>query len=178
MGEGNALGIADGRAVVGLNVGTELGTAVFTAVGAAVGAYVTRLTPAPVIATVPRHDAEPTQPSRIRYVCKGTPAGTVYCTCAHTLPPEIHADGGLSPFPVSSYTTSTPDAEYTRNTVEPVHEAPAYSALHIDTVNVCPALAVTPHTGSFEMSVLVWLAVNIWQKASEVGARVGAALGI
>ena len=111
------------------------------------------------------------------YVCGGALAGTVYCTCAHTLPPEIHAAGGLSPFPVSSYTTSTPVAVYTRNTVEPMHDAPAYSALHIDTVNVCPALAVTPHTGSFEMSVLVWLAVNSWQKASEVGARVGVALG-
>jgi hypothetical protein len=126
-----------------------------TNVGAAVGAYVTRLTPAPVIADVPWHDAEPTQPSRIRYVCKGTPAGTVYCTCAHTLPPEIHAAGGLSPFPVSSYTTSTPDAEYTRNTVEPEHEAPAYNALHIDAVNVCPALAVTPQSAKLVMSV--WL---------------------
>ena len=33
MAVGNALGIADGRAVVGLNVGTELGATVFAVVG-------------------------------------------------------------------------------------------------------------------------------------------------
>ena len=94
------------------------------------------------------------------YVCDGVLAGTVYCTCAHTLDPEMHAAGGLSPFPVSSYTTSTPAAVYTRRVVFPVHVAPVNSAPHIDTVNVCPALAVTPHTGSFLVSVLVWLAVK------------------
>ena len=108
---GSALGSADGRAVVGSNVGIELGAAVLTNVGAAVGAYVTRLTPAPVIADVPEHVDEPMQPSRIRYVCGGVLAGTVYCTCAHTLPPAIQAAGGRLPEPVSSYTTSTPDAE-------------------------------------------------------------------
>ena len=49
--------------------------------------------------------------------------------------------------PVSSYTTSTPLSEYKRSVVWPVHIAPEYSALHMDTVKVCPAAAVTPHTG-------------------------------
>ena len=49
--------------------------------------------------------------------------------------------------PVSSYTTSTPFSEYNLNVVWPVHIAPEYSAPHMDTVKVCPAAAVTPHTG-------------------------------
>ena len=174
---GSALGSADGRAVVGSNVGTELGAAVAplvgarvgkavgtelgaavaTMVGAKVGAYVTKARPAPATTTVPVHAVDPTQPSRIWYVCGGVLAGTVYCTCAHTLPPAKQAAGGLSPFPVSSYTTSTPDAEYTRNTVWPKHVAPAYSALHIDAVNVCPALAVTPQSAKLVVSALVFI---------------------
>ena len=95
-------------AVVGRIVGVELGIRV----GVGVGLYVTRDTPAaPEMAARPEHDVEPMQPSRMRYVCDGVPAGTVYCTCAHTLVPEMHAAGGLSPLPVSSYTTSTPGAE-------------------------------------------------------------------
>ena len=125
---GSALGSAEGIAVVGRRVGTELGeklgtcvvgaqvgaeegTGVALKVGPAVGEYVTRDTPAPAITALPEHAVEPVQPSRIMYVCCGAPAGTVYCTCAHTLVPEMHAAGGLSPLPVSSYTTSTPIAE-------------------------------------------------------------------
>ena len=61
--------------------------------------------------------------------------------------------------------------------VFPVHVAPANSALHIDTVNVCPALAVTPQTGSLEVSVLVWLAVKSRHNDSDVGNIVGTGLG-
>ena len=78
---------------------------------------------------------------------------------------------------MSSYTTSTPTDVKTRRVVEPVQEAPAYSALHMLTVNVWPALAVTPHTGSLLVSVFVWLALNSWQDRADVGARVGIALG-
>ena len=160
---GSALGTTEGIAVVGRRVGLELGdwlgTGVALKVGAAVGEYVTRDTPAPAITALPVHAVEPVQPSRMMYVCDGVPAGTVYCTCAQTLDPEMHADGGRSPVPVSSYTTSTPAAEYTRSVVDPVQLAPVNSAPHIDIVNVCPALAVTPHTGTLVVSVLVWLAV-------------------
>ena len=152
---GSALGMAVGAAVVGLRVGTELGAGVAATVGCAVGEYVTRPTPTPEMATCPLHAVDPVQPSRMMYVCAGVPVGTVYCTCAHTLPPEMHAAGGRLPVPVSSYTTSTPLAEYTRSVVEPVQLAPAYSAPHMLTVNVCPALADTPHTGSLPVSVLV-----------------------
>ena len=79
--------------------------------------------------------------------------------------------------PVSSYTTSTPAFVKMRSVVEPLQEAPAYSAPHILTVNVCPAVAFTPHTGSLLVSVFVWLAVNIWQDKEEVGNSVGMALG-
>ena len=112
---GFAVGLADGSAlglaVVGSRVGTELGAGVALKVGAAVGEYVTRDTPAPAITALPEHAVEPVQPSRMMYVCDGVFAGTVYCTCAHTLVPEMHAAGGLSAVPVSSYTTSTPAAE-------------------------------------------------------------------
>ena len=92
--------------------------------------------------------------------------------------PDMQAAGGRSPFPVSSYTTSTPDAEYTRNTVWPKHEAPAYSALHIDAVNVCPALAVTPQSAKLVVSALVFIVSRKGpQTREEVGATVGAALG-
>ena len=108
---GSALGSAEGIAVVGRRVGTELGAGVALKVGAAVGEYVTRDTPAPAITALPEHAVEPVQPSRMMYVCDCVFAGTVYCTCAHTLVPEMHAAGGRSPVPVSSYTTSTPVAE-------------------------------------------------------------------
>ena len=106
-----AVGNVVGTCVVGVKVGAEEGTSVALKVGAAVGEYVTRDTPLPAMATRPVHAVEPVQPSRMMYVCDGTPAGTVYCTCAHVVDPEMHAAGGLSPFPVSSYTTSTPAAE-------------------------------------------------------------------
>ena len=137
----------------------------------------TKLTPVPEIAACPLQTDEPVQPSLIKYVCCGVPAGTVYCTCAHTLPPVMHAIGGWLPEPVSSYTTSTPTDEYTRNTVCPVQLAPGYIALHIDTVNVWPALAITPQTGSFDVSVLVWLPENRPQNETDVGAIVGTELG-
>ena len=148
--EGAKVGTEDGR-----TVGRTVGEGVALNVGCAVGEYVTRPTPTPEMATCPLHAVDPVQPSRMMYVCAGVPAGTVYCTCAHTLPPEMHAAGGRLPVPVSSYTTSTPLAEYTRRVVEPVQLAPAYSAPHMLTVNVCPALADTPHTGSLPVSVLV-----------------------
>ena len=119
---GSALGANDGIAVgesEGLAVGGEVGGAVMIAVGiglgrfvgVAVGAYVTSFTPAPDTTAVPEHNVMPMQPSWIRYVSVVVPAGTVYCTCAHTLPPDMHAAGGRPPVPVSSYTTSTPVAE-------------------------------------------------------------------
>jgi hypothetical protein len=89
----------------------------------------------------------------------------------------MQAEGGRLPVPVSSYTTSTLVAEKTRRVVEPVHEAPAYNAPHMLTVNVWPALAVTPHTGSLLVSVLVWLPVNSWQDRADVGATVGVTEG-
>jgi len=79
--------------------------------GAGVGVYVTSCTPAPATAAVPVQEELLVQPSRIMNVCNGVFAGTVYCTCAHTLPPDMHAAGGRLPVPVSSYTTSTPAAE-------------------------------------------------------------------
>jgi hypothetical protein len=106
-----AVGSVVGTCVVGAKVGAEEGTGVALKVGAAVGEYVTRDTPLPAMATSPVHVVEPMQPSRMMYVCDCVYAGTVYCTCAHTLVPEMHAAGGLSPLPVSSYTTSTPAAE-------------------------------------------------------------------
>jgi len=151
---GKILETAEG-AKVGTEDGRTVGAGVALNVGCAVGEYVTRPTPTPEMATCPLHAVDPVQPSRMMYVCAGVPVGTVYCTCAHTLPPEMHAAGGRLPVPVSSYTTSTPLAEYTRSVVEPVQLAPAYSAPHMLTVNVCPALADTPHTGSLPVSVLV-----------------------
>ena len=59
----------------------------------------------------------------------------------------------------------------------PIQLAPANSAPHIDTVNVCPALAVTPHTGVLVVSVLVWPAINMEQKPVDVGTNVGTGLG-
>ena len=106
-----AVGNVVGTCVVGAKVGAEEGTGVALKVGAAVGEYVTRDTPLPAMAASPEHAVEPVQPSRMMYVCDGVFAGTVYCTCAHTLVPEMHAAGGRSPVPVSSYTTSTPAAE-------------------------------------------------------------------
>ena len=79
--------------------------------------------------------------------------------------------------PVSSYATSTPVDVKTRSTVDPLQDAPAYSALHMLTVNVWPAPAITPHTGSLLVSVLVWLPVKSWHDKEDVGASVGMALG-
>jgi hypothetical protein len=118
--EGRSEGAGEGSAVVGRSVGMLVGIrvgvaegaegAALGAVGVAVGAYVTRCTPAPDTTAVPEHDVLPWQPSWIRYVCVAVPAGTVYCTCAHTLPLSLHAAGGWLPEPVSSYATSVPDA--------------------------------------------------------------------
>ena len=81
--------------------------------------------------------------------------------------------------PVSSYTTSTPVGEYTRSTVWPVHLAPAYSALHRLTVNVWPALAVTPQVASYRVSVFVLReSTNMPHRPIEVGANVGVAVGV
>ena len=80
--------------------------------------------------------------------------------------------------PVSSYATSAPPAVYTRKVVDPVHDAPAKRAPHMLTVNVCPGLAVTPHTGKLLVSVLVWPAVKSWHKPAEVGFAVGACVGV
>ena len=45
------------------------------------------------------------------------------------------------------------------------------------TVNFWPALAVTPHTGSLLVSVLVWLPVKSWHAEADVGNAEGAAEG-
>ena len=73
---GGTVGNADGRAVVGEGVEPAMGMAV-AVVGAAVGAYVTSCTPAPATTAVPVQAVAPVQPSWIRYVCAGVPAGTV-----------------------------------------------------------------------------------------------------
>ena len=106
LADGGMLGSGVGLKVVGRRVGTELGAMVLAAVGIAVvgravggtlggwvgpgvGVYVTRLTPTgPVMTAVPVQVVLPMQPSRIRYVCGSAPAGTVYCTCAHTSDPK------------------------------------------------------------------------------------------
>ena len=115
-GVGMADGLQLGGAVGGIEgcpgpvVGTAVGAA-DGAEGAGVGVYVTSCTPAPATTAVPVQPLIWTQPSSIRYVCVGVPAGTVYCTCAHELAPEMHCAGGRAPVPVSSYTTSTPAVE-------------------------------------------------------------------
>lgn len=163
---------------VGIIDGIKLGAGDGSMVGRAVGLYVTRETPvAPEMATLPMQPVFETQPSRMTYVCVGVLAGTVYCTCAQTSLPEIQTAGGLLPVPVSSYTTSTPVAEYTRNVVCPEHVAAGYSGLHMDTVKVCPALARTPHVGVLKVSALVCDASNTLHTKVEVGRMVGAGEG-
>lgn len=54
---------------------------------------------------------------------------------------------------------------------------PGNKALHMDTVNVCPAAALTPHTGVPATSVLVFCVLYSWQKALPVGCSVGMAVG-
>lgn len=97
------------------------------------------------------------------------------------LPLTMQTAGGISAVPVSSYTTSTPCASYTRKTVEPVHVAPTEpnSAGHMDTVNVWPALAVRPHLAELEfVSTLVPAVIaNGGHALVVVGAAVGSALG-
>ena len=104
--------------------------------GVAVGAKVTAVMPDPEMADCPVHALLAWQPSRMMYVCEAVPAGTVYCTCAHALPPLTHTAGGPAPVPVSSYVTSTPAALKTRITVLPEHLARGYSCGHMLTVNV------------------------------------------
>jgi len=76
---------------------------------------------------------------------------------------------------VSSYTTSTPAAVYTRSVVEPVHEAPAkpYGVLHVLTVNVCVAAAITPQVATFCVSDAVLVTEKDPQENAPVGASVG-----
>ena len=45
------------------------------------------------------------------------------------------------------------------------------------TIKVCPALAVMPQVGLLVVSVLVCLAVNSWHDCTEVGKKVGSAVG-
>jgi len=146
-------------------------------VGAVVGANVTAVMPAPEMAVCPVHALLAMQPSRMTYVCAAVPAGTVYCTCAHELPPLMHTAGGRSALPVSSYVTSTPAAVKTRITVMPEHLALGYSCGHMDTTNVCPALAVTPQVGSLSVSVAVLAAVHAPHSDRPVGASVGTTEG-
>ena len=54
------------------------------------GAYVTSCKPVPEMMAVPEQVVVPVQPSRMTYVCVTVPAGTVYCNCAQTLPPDMH----------------------------------------------------------------------------------------
>ena len=132
LADGNAEGMGLGLKVVGTSVGIDVGGGVGARVGkllvgnrvgALVGANVTAVMPAPVMAAWPVQAPLAMQPSRIRYVCERVPAGTVYCTCAHELPPLMHCAGGKFAVPVSSYTTSTPAAVKTRITVWPVQLA-------------------------------------------------------
>ena len=64
-----------------------------------------------------------------------------------------------------------------RRVVEPVHEAPAYSALHMLTVNVWPGLAVTPHKANMVTSLFVFPSRKGPHTLVDVGARVGGAEG-
>ena len=56
--------------------------------------------------------------------------------------------------------------------------APGYSTPHMLTVNVCPAVAVTPHSASFVVSLLVFFVRNGPHRAAEVGCDVGSAEGL
>lgn len=94
---GRVVGNADGAGVCnavgatdGIVVGRAEGRGVGIMVGAVVGLNVTTFTPSPATSARPSHFELPVQPSRTIYVCGGVPAGTVYCTCAHTSPPVIH----------------------------------------------------------------------------------------
>ena len=174
---GVTVGSVDGTGV-GTIDGKKLGAGDGSVVGRAVGLYVTRETPAaPETATLPMQPVLDKQPSRMMYVCVGMPAGTVYCTCAQTSLPEMQTAGGSSPFPVSSYITSTPVAEYTRSVVWPEHIAAGYSGLHMETVKVCSALARTPHVGVLTVSVLVCEASKTLHTKVEVGSVVGTGEG-
>ena len=90
----------------------------------------------------------------------------------------LHAAGGTpAPEPVSSYATSTPAAVKMRRVEEPAHDAPANSAPHMLTVNVCPAVAVTPHMASFTVSDLVLPVLKGPHRLAVVGRRVGSGEG-
>ena len=142
------------------------------------GEKVTRCTPKPATTAMPEQVVAPRQPSWIRYVCDAALAGTVYCTCAHTLPPSMHCAGGFPlPVPVSSYATSTPAAVKTRSEVDPKQEAPGNCAPHMLTVNVCPAVAATPHMASFTVSELVLPVLKGPHRLADVGCTVGRADG-
>ena len=137
--EGVIEGGTVGKEVVATIVGEAVGRLEGRAVGDKVGGNVTKRIPwTPEIAAFPEQVELPIHPSLIIYCWRGVPAGTVYCTCAQTFSAKMHGDGGLSPVPVSSYTTSTPDAVYMRIVVCPWQKAPGYIAAHMDTVNVCP----------------------------------------
>jgi hypothetical protein len=86
----------------------------------------------------------------------------------------MHCAGGFPlPVPVSSYATSTPAAVKTRNEVDPKQEAPGNCAPHLLTVNVCPAVAATPHMASFTVSELVLPVLKGPHRLADVGRRVG-----
>jgi len=97
-------------------------------------------------------------------------------------PSVLHAAGGRLLVPVSSNATCVPVAVKMRKVVEPMQRAPVYRDAHMLTTNVCPAEAVTPHTGVFVKSVFVWLVVYSWQSKRDVDATVfpavGAAVGV
>ena len=157
----------------GKTVGIAVGLRVGTTVGLGEGEKLKSDTPAPVTATTPVQEVVPTQPSRMINVWEADLSGTVYCTCAQMLFPLKHALGGMSPVPVSSYTSSMPVDVKRRRVVWPVHEAPGYRAPHILTTNVCPALAVTPQEATFCVSDAVLVAENIPHRSSLVGRVVG-----
>ena len=60
-----------------------------------------------------------------------------------------------------------------RSTVEPVHFAPAYSALHMLTVNLWPPAAVTPHMASRTVSAFELRSLKGPHRLADVGCSVG-----
>ena len=96
---------------VGSDDGNGVGSGDGSGEGSGVGVDSTIVTPAPATNAVPWHAELAVQPSWTTYVCGAVPNGTVYCTCEQELPPAVQTAGGPLPVPVSSYSTSVPDAE-------------------------------------------------------------------
>lgn len=88
--DGCGVGAIVGALEVATAVGAMVGPTDGTNEGWRVGEYVTSCKPAPAMMAVPEQAVWPVQPSRIIYVWVAVPAGTVYCTCAQTLVPEMH----------------------------------------------------------------------------------------